>query len=45
MEHYKVRLIARGCKQKARVDFEETFAPIAKWNTIKTVSVLASSKG
>jgi hypothetical protein len=34
---YKARLIARGCKQKLEVEFEKTFAPIAKWNTIKVV--------
>jgi hypothetical protein len=45
VEHYKAILVTRGCEQKARVDFEETFSPIAKWNTIKAVSVLTSSKG
>ena len=31
---YKARLVANGYAQTNRVDFEETFAPVAKTKTI-----------
>jgi hypothetical protein len=30
-EIFKARLVACGCEQRKRIDFEETFAPIIKW--------------
>ncbi len=43
-KRYKAKLVAKRCKQNARIDFEETFALVATWNTIKVVNVLTSSK-
>ncbi|XP_062704500.1 uncharacterized protein LOC134286832 [Aedes albopictus] len=34
---YKARLIAKGFLQRQGVDFEETYAPVAKLSTIRTV--------
>lgn len=31
----KARLVARGFERRQDIDFEETFAPIVKWSTIK----------
>ena len=39
------RLIAKGYVQTHIVDYEETFAPVAKMTTIRTVIVLAVAKG
>ncbi len=39
-EIFKARLVARGCEQRKGIDFEETFAPIVKWVTIKVVVAL-----
>jgi ribosomal protein S13 len=44
MECSKARLVVIGCKQRARIDFEETFAPITKWNTIKAVNNIKVNK-
>jgi hypothetical protein len=42
---YKARLCARGDKQHPGIDFNETFAPVAKFNTIKTINALAGQQG
>jgi hypothetical protein len=39
-ERFKAHLVARECEQKKGIDFEETFAPIVKWVTIKVVVAL-----
>jgi ATP-binding cassette subfamily B (MDR/TAP) protein 1 len=42
---YKVKLVARGFEQKEGLDFQETFAPIIKWSTIRSVTVLITHFG
>jgi hypothetical protein len=38
MERYKARLVARGFTQTYEIDYEETFAPIGKMNSIRVLS-------
>jgi hypothetical protein len=42
IEKYKARFVARGFSQKEGIDYEETFAPIAKYTSIKTIIALAA---
>jgi hypothetical protein len=45
VERYKARLVAKGFLQKYGVDFEETFAPVAKFTSIRIILSLAAHHG
>ena len=45
LDKHKTRLVAKGFAQKEGVDYEETFAPTAKWATIRTLFALAAQNG
>jgi hypothetical protein len=42
IEKHKVRFVARGFSQKEGIDYEETFAPVARYTSIKTIIALAT---
>jgi hypothetical protein len=42
IEKYKARFVARGFSQKEGVDYKETFAPVARYTSIRMVISLAS---
>eukprot|EP00794_Sanderia_malayensis_P011722 gene11722-biopygen9393 len=39
---YKARLVAQGFSQKQGIDFDDTFAPVAKYNSIRTVLAISN---
>ena len=42
IEKYKARYVARGFSHKEGIDFEETFAPVARYTSIISVLALAT---
>lgn len=45
IEKYKARFVARGFSQKEGIDYDETFAPIARYTSIRTIISLATILG
>eukprot|EP00253_Pinus_taeda_P020312 PITA_20312 len=45
LDKHKATLVAKGFAQKEEVNYEETFAPTAKWATIWTLFALAVQNG
>ena len=37
IEKYKARFVAHGFSQKEGIDYDKTFAPIARYTTMKTI--------
>jgi hypothetical protein len=42
IEKYKARFVSRGFSQKEGIDYEETFAHVARYTSIRTIIALAA---
>ncbi|KAK2442749.1 putative mitochondrial protein [Trifolium repens] len=45
VDKYKARLVAKGYSQQYGIDYKEVFAPVARWDTIRTILALAALNG
>ena len=45
INHYKARLVMKGYVQTNTVDYEESFTPVVKMTTLRTVIALVAAKG
>ena len=44
VDHYKARLVAKGFTQKYGIDYEETFAPMARLSSVRTLIAVSASR-
>ena len=44
VECYKARLVAKGFSQKPHLDYTETFAPVAKFTSLRTALAIAAAE-
>ena len=45
IEHYKARLVARGFDQRPGLDYDETFCPVVRLESLRTLIALSTQRG
>ena len=44
VDHYKARLVTRGFTQEYEIDYKETFAPVARLSSVRTLIVVSKTQ-
>ena len=44
VDRYKARLVSRGFTQEYEIDYEETFAPVARLSSVRTLIVVSVAR-
>ena len=44
MERYKARVVAKGHHQEYGIDYEKTFAPVARLTSVRSILAIAAVK-
>ena len=44
VDHYKARIVTRGFTQEYGIDYEETFAPVARLSSVMTLIVVSTAR-
>ncbi|GJZ28589.1 retrovirus-related pol polyprotein from transposon TNT 1-94 [Tanacetum coccineum] len=45
IDKHKARLVVKGYAQRQGIDYSEVFAPVARWDTIRTILAFAAQRG
>ena len=44
VDRYKARLVDRGFTQEYEIDYEETFAPVARFSSVRTLITISTAR-
>ncbi|KAD1540679.1 hypothetical protein E3N88_42653 [Mikania micrantha] len=45
VDKYKARLVVKGYAQRKGIDYNELYAPVARWDTVRSIVAVAAQRG